>query len=329
MAKGKNKIQFLIKVVNIQYKYNKYRYFSNLSYFLINDNDDKKIKDVDAHLFGSYLAGLFEGDGHIWIPSDKLMKKHNPRFCITFNKNDLPLVNIILKEIGYGFIRIKSKENAVVLTVSPIKGLKIILNLISSYLRTPKINQVNELINWLNIHHNTNMKKLIKNEKPFILDYWLSGFIDADGGFLINYSKNKFKEREIIKFTMTIEQRMVDPVTGESYESILTKISEFFKVNLRTRRQRSTLKLYYRIVVSSKKSLEVLTNYLDLYPLLSSKYLNYLDWKLALLIKYNNKPISNINKIDILKLKMNMNKKRTYYNWDHLKNTNFFYYKNN
>ena len=68
-------------------------------------------------------------------------------FCITMNKNDLPLANAILKKIGYGFIRIKSKENAVVLTVSPVKGLIIILNLISHYLRTPKINQVNKLIN--------------------------------------------------------------------------------------------------------------------------------------------------------------------------------------
>jgi len=75
------------------------------------------------------------------------MKKHNPRFSITFNKNDLPLANAILKRIGYGFIRIKSKENAIVLTVSPVKGLRVILNLISNYLRTPKINQINKLIN--------------------------------------------------------------------------------------------------------------------------------------------------------------------------------------
>jgi LAGLIDADG endonuclease len=325
MARGKNKLNFLIKVVNNDYKYNKFRFFSNLHNSLINNNDNNNIKEVDINFFGSYLAGLFEGDGHIWIPSNKLMKKHNPRFCITFNKNDLPLANAILKRIEYGFIRIKSKENAIVLTVSPIKGLMVILNLISNYLRTPKINQVNKLINWLNIYHNTNLKELVKNEKPLIFDYWLSGFIDADGGFLINYSKYKLKEREIIKFTMTIEQRMIDPITQESYEWILNMISKFFKVNLRIRCQKSTQRSYYRIVISSRKSLDILINYLDMYPLLSSKYLNYLDWKLGLLIKYNNKPLSDINKIDIFKLKINMNKKRTYYNWDHLKKSNFFH----
>lgn len=49
-------------------------------------------KDNDSNnKFGSYLAGLFEGDGHIWIPSDYLTKRHNPRFNITFNLKDLPL----------------------------------------------------------------------------------------------------------------------------------------------------------------------------------------------------------------------------------------------
>jgi hypothetical protein len=103
-------------------------------------------KEIVLNSFGSYLAGLFEGDGHIWIPSKILMKKHNPRFCITFHKNDLPLAEIILKKIGSGFIRIKSKENAVVLTVSLVKGLVYIISEIKNYLRTPKIHQVNKLI---------------------------------------------------------------------------------------------------------------------------------------------------------------------------------------
>jgi len=169
------------------------------------------------------------------------------------------------------------------------------------------------------------LKELIKNEKPLISDYWLSGFIDADGGFLINYGKKNIKEREIIKFTMTIEQRMVDPITQESYDTILTLISKFFDVNLRIRCQKSTQRSYYRIVISSRKSLNVLIDYLDINPLLSSKYLNYLDWKSGLWIKYNNKPLSATNKINILKLKMNMNKRRIYYNWDHLKESDFFH----
>lgn len=39
----------------------------------------------ESHILGSYLAGLFEGDGSIWIHKTIGTKKHNPRFCITFN----------------------------------------------------------------------------------------------------------------------------------------------------------------------------------------------------------------------------------------------------
>lgn len=114
----------------------------------LKNNYSQIIINNEEELFGSYLAGLFEGDGHIWIPSlDTLKKKkHNPRFCITFHIKDLPLANKIKSIIGYGFIRIKNKENACVLTISPLEGLIKIINLINGKLRTPKINQLYLLI---------------------------------------------------------------------------------------------------------------------------------------------------------------------------------------
>ena len=79
--------------------------------------------------FNSYLAGLFEGDGHIWLPNINWNKtnKHNPRFCITFALKNEPLAKKILEIIEYGHIRYKPKENACVLIVSTVKGLKKII----------------------------------------------------------------------------------------------------------------------------------------------------------------------------------------------------------
>jgi hypothetical protein len=54
----------------------------------------------------------------------KKQKKHNPRFCITFALKNEPLAKKILEIIEYGHIRYKPKENACVLIVSPVKGLK-------------------------------------------------------------------------------------------------------------------------------------------------------------------------------------------------------------
>jgi len=75
-----------------------------------------------------------------------LKKKHNPRFCITFGLKNEPLAKKFLEIIGYGFIRYKPKDNACVLVVSPVKGLKIIIKYINGELRTPKIIQLHKLI---------------------------------------------------------------------------------------------------------------------------------------------------------------------------------------
>jgi hypothetical protein len=69
---------------------------------------------------GSYLAGYFEGDGHIWIQTQIGKKAHNPRFCITFAMKNEPLAKKLLDIIGSGFIAYKPKDNACVLVVSPV-----------------------------------------------------------------------------------------------------------------------------------------------------------------------------------------------------------------
>jgi hypothetical protein len=294
----------------------------------LNSNQQDYNNPADYNSFGSYLAGLFEGDGHIWIPNGNSVKKHNPRFCITFHKNDLPLAEIILKKRGSGFIRMKSKENAVVLTVSPINGLTYILSQISNYLRTPKIHQVNKLIIWLNLHKKTNYLLLTKNEDSLNKDYWLAGFIDADGSFMINYKKKTEKNvnRDIVKLTLTIEQRMFDPISKEKYELILNRIASFFKTNLQVRNQKLTGNRYYRIVATSYLSMIAVIDYLTGYPLQSSKRLNYLDFKKASLIKMSNKNkiLSIEQKNIIFNLKENMNRKRTFYSWNHLNNSELF-----
>ena len=62
--------------------YNNYINYSNVRHYStkVNHND-----------LGSYLAGLFEGDGHIWIKKSGESKRHNPRFCITFHMKNEPL----------------------------------------------------------------------------------------------------------------------------------------------------------------------------------------------------------------------------------------------
>jgi len=76
---------------------------------------------------------------------------------------------------------------------------------------------------------------------------------------------------------LRIEQRILDPVTNESYESVLTCITNFLNCSLLIRTQKSTGNSYYTLTASSKKSLKIIVEYLERYPLFSSKYLDYKD----------------------------------------------------
>lgn len=269
--------------------------------------------------FNSYLAGFFEGDGHIWIQNSYMKKKHNPRFCITFSLKNERLAKKLLDLIGSGFIRYKLKDNTCVLVISPVVGLKKIVYLINGELRTPKIYQLYKLIDWLNKNHNTNINKLPLKEGFLKNDSWLSGFIDSDGRFSVQHTKveNNAKKRKI-SCRLRIEQRMLEPVVGDSYFEILTIIAKFLNCNLLTRKQKSTGKEYYILTASSKISLEILLKYLERFPLFSSKYLDYKDWKEIVILIFENKHYTKegLTKTDFVR--NSMNRKRTYFNWDHL-----------
>jgi hypothetical protein len=53
----------------------------------------------------------------------------------------------LLKLIGYGFIKYKLQDNACILIISCVAGLKKIVSWINGELRTPKIHQLYDLIN--------------------------------------------------------------------------------------------------------------------------------------------------------------------------------------
>lgn len=281
------------------------------------DNMNRKNNEI---LFKSYLAGLFEGDGHIWFPKDNLKKKHNPRFCITFNLKDQHLAQKLLEIIGYGFIRYKPKDNACVLVASPVKGLKKIIEYVNGELRTPKIVQLHTLIDWINKNHSSNIIKLSSKKGKLGEDSWLAGFVDADGSFSIQHTKleNNAKKRKI-SCRLRIEQRMFDPISNISYFDVFTELAKFLNCNLKTRKQSSTGNEYFIIAASSRISLSTIIAYFTFFPLYSYKYLDYKDWQKAasLILSNDHYTEQGVKKIDLLK--NNMNLKRTYFNWDHLK----------
>jgi len=296
--------------------------------------------EIKTSKLGSYLAGLWEGDGHIYVPfplsslNDKAAKPEKekqryPYLAITFTNKDEPLV-IHLQTLLGGNIRYKYKENALVWTIGSRDQLISIVKLMNGYLRTPKIYEFNQLIIWLNTKYNLNIKEYLPNNSPLNENGWFSGFFDADGGFKIRYteklldSKSKVIRKGRIEVRISIEQRQFHPKTNMPFQIVMESIANFFtlnlenKTNLRTSRHNIN-QVYWIIEVTSLPKLQILVDYLNKYPLLSSKHNDFEDWCIVYNMMCRNEHLNTTGKDTIKNIKLKMNKNRSIFDWSHLK----------
>lgn len=291
---------------------------------------------------GPYLAGIWEGDGHIFVPdlpaapsptatsqtSGVLpLKKRYPYLALTFAIKNEPLVIHLQKLLG-GYIRYKKEENALVWIIGSRSQLINIVKLMNGYLRTPKLYDFNLLISWLNINSNLNIKEHLPDNSQLLKNGWFSGFFDADGGFKIRYteklldSKSKIIRKERIEVRISIEQRLFHPKTNLPFQPVMESIADFFSLNPenKTHLKNSTHnnKNYWIIEVTSLSKLQILVNYLNKYPLLSSKNNDFKDWCFVYNMMLNNKHLEDTGKIAIKNIKLKINKNRTTFDWSHL-----------
>jgi LAGLIDADG DNA endonuclease family protein len=123
--------------------------------------------------FASYLTGLIEGDGTIIVPKMERSIKGVLNYAsvqIVFHLKDLPLALMIQKVLGEGSIARKKGVNAYVLTINSYKGLILIVSILNGNMRSPKIECLYKLIDWLNNSKNTNFKKKPLNNSSLIFN---------------------------------------------------------------------------------------------------------------------------------------------------------------
>lgn len=267
--------------------------------------------------FCSYLCGLIEGDGAIIVPMQERSSKgklYYPSIQIVFDSRDLPLIMIIQKELGFGSISKTKGANCYRLNINSLTGILSIVNMINGYFRTPKILRFYELIDFLNTKNpNLNLVKLKADLSSLSSNCWLSGFIEADGSFYVNYNI----KHSSLACKFFICQSMQDK-WGQDKKNLLCKLANWLNVKVLLRR--INLFSQYSVTTNSVINNLTLINYLEENPLFSSKYLNYLDWKKVVnlfMLKQHKTPEG---KSQILNIKLGMNNKRTDFNWDHLQN---------
>jgi hypothetical protein len=254
---------------------------------------------------GYYIAGLWEGDGH----GDR---KHQKYIAFTFHQKDKPLAEHIQRMLG-GTLRHKQKEHAYVLTLRKQDALQTFFTLIQHKLRTPKHSDLQGYGQSVGDKDTT---------APWT-NAWFAGFFDADGSFQIRYTKQrrdpqtqKILTKHRIALRCVLEQRKYHPKTNEPYFPVLQQIANWFDIPVAERKHGKVI--YWCLEISSLKKIGQVIAYFDTFPLLSSKFLEYQDWKQVYLMLCRKEHLQKKGKAEIWKIKQRMNRRRQRFCWQHL-----------
>ena len=284
--------------------------------------------------FSSYLAGLIEGDGSITVPSSNKRafngaKSLHPIIKIVFTTHDLPLAQRLKEIIGHGNIY-KGDGNYFLYQIQKIEGLILVTSFLNGKMRTPKIEALHRLIQWLNLYYKTTFQLLPLDTTTLLSEQngWFAGLTDADGYFQVSLTKNvnnlisNFKLYYRLELTKTYNSA---PERGRNYFSIMSQIAKELKIELRERERTTNFgkASTYFITTSNLEANKKILNYFNKSPLYSSKFLDFKDWEtlLNLKLEQKEKKIKSLTKSELefaQQLKEKMNSKRKEFKWDHL-----------
>lgn len=303
---------------------------------------------INYNNLGPYLTGLIEGDGTISVSKKELGEyKYNPSINVVFHKKDKPLCKYLINLTKCGKIT-KEKGNHFIWQINKLSEIYIILSLTNGYYRTPKYEAYLRAIEYNNDYYNKNinhthpntiniinnidiLKALPLDKSNIESNSWLAGFTDADGNFslAIDSARSRIKPAYRLEIRQNYSN-YVEPQNKELYDfnffEVMSKIGAYLEVNLYTRSRNLNLgkeiKTYHTFIIMTNsiiKNTNVIS-YFDKFPLLSSKFLDYSDWK------YMNQYIKTNGQGKYtwelgLKLKKDYNSTRTTFTWKHLVNS--------
>lgn len=276
--------------------------------------------NVNNSQLGYYLAGLIEGDGNIWTQKTIRTAKgriNNPQIAFTFHKKEIPFFKHLKKVLGTGGIYERKVNNVCTYRISEKNKLIEIINLVNGKFRTPKLKYLHRAIDYVNEVHITHIEKLPLDNSNLGSNAWLAGMTNSDGNFHISlmgvYGSTNLIDKGRVICSFTLVQRVIDEPTGLSCIPFMTEMANFFKCKINYKGVNAMA-----FVVQANDKHYLTKEYFDKYPLMTSKYLDYLCFLQGQF--YLGKRLTNEEIIEIQAIKNCMNNKRIFFNWDHLDN---------
>jgi len=170
------------------------------------------------------------------------------------------------------------KNNYCKLLIKSKPSVLRVIYLINGYMRTPKIEALHRMIQWYNFKYNYNINLLCLDKSPLNNNSWLSGYIDADGSFYLNWLYDKKGRATSLQYYMRVSQRQHyhrSSLVGISYLNIMSRIATFLSVNLRSRhriRKNNFQEYSYEVRSGNYISNYIILSYLLKFPLFSYQY---------------------------------------------------------
>ena len=152
------------------------------------------------------------------------------------------------------------------------------------------------------------------SKSSLLSNAWLSGFIEADGHFVVRATLSKFK----IECKFELVQSAIDHNKNSNY-CVLEKIGKTLNCSVKMTRQRKPKK-EYRVRTTNLKGNIILEKYCNEYPLFGSKNRDFQDWSNVLDFFKRKVHKKKIFYDQIVAIKSGMNLNRKNFQWNHLNN---------
>lgn len=275
----------------------------------------------DKKEFGYYLAGLLEGDGHISLPSlgiTTLNRVLNPRIVFTSHINNLALYGYIQKQLG-GIGRFQLVgDKSIRYIIGDVKGIILLINLISGKLRTPKNNRLNDLIKFINEKYSLTLTDSKLDLSNINSNPWFAGFAEADGHFGVKIIKAKLMSDKIKKsvnfntsLKFRLDQRSYDKPNKVSMLDFMQKIAIFLSCEVKSYIVKPNLTEILSVSVQSIDKVGFLVNYFNTYPLIGVKAKDFNSWQKVYNLIISKEHLTDKGKLNIILIANSMKENKT------------------
>ena len=236
--------------------------------------------------FKWWLIGFSEGDGYFGVD-----KRGYLSFKVTQSTNDCQVLFLIKNKLGFGTVSVQSRlNNTHQYIVTDKNNLTKIINIFNGNLITKaKKTQFKSFLEAFNYRYNTNIMFRECNKQVTLDNAWLSGFTDAKGCFTCSIYLSKLTNKHIVTVRYIISRK-----NDIEFSQYLAKLIKGYITHIKSYNG-------YNTVVNHGK-LNIILNYIRIYPLKTKKHICYLRWyKIYNLVKnkyhFNPKGIEKIKSL--------------------------------